>query len=109
MGITVTCRCRNCGYSAEVRMGWGLSGGRNLLPALNNTLNEVMAVDFNGILPDNSDIIPYTDLTLNKKPFFRNMPKDIEWGDYCLPMEYNFCPKCKKYKLSFQDTGPLWD
>jgi len=90
-------------------MGCGLSDKRNLLPALDKIVNEVVAIDANVILPDNSNVILYTELTLNKKPFFRKMPKDIEWGGYFLPTEFNFCPKCKKYSLSFHDSGPFWD
>lgn len=108
MGITVTLKCKNCGYSSDLPMGWGRSGGRILLPALDKKANEVLAVDANGAM-DSSNIVLYTDLTLNSKPFFRQMPGDIEWAGYRLPKEFNFCPKCKKYKLSFRDTGPLWD
>ena len=109
MGISVQFRCKKCGYTGDLRVGGGLNVKSYLMPALDDKTNEIVSLDINSIHANDPNFIPYTDLRLNRKPFFRTMPANMGTAGHYLPADYNFCPKCKKYKGSFIEYGPLWD
>jgi hypothetical protein len=109
MGIVVNYKCGNCNYSKGLWVGCGLRDKRTWIPALDKTLKEIVPVNVSEPIPDEENIVLYSDLTLNGKPFFRLTPSGIEWGRHILLRRYNYCPKCGKYKLSCEEDGLLWD
>ncbi len=106
MGLVVKYTCGCCNYSTSLMVGCGLRTLKeNWMPALNIHTKEVVSVNTNNPSHEEKDFILYSDLTLNKKPFFRLTPADISWGSDRLPTKYNYCPKCCRYEMSCKEDG----
>jgi hypothetical protein len=109
MGMGVLYKCTKCKYSKSLFIGWGLACKGNLVPALVKSEKEVFGVDVDEPIIDKENIILYSNLALNKKPFYKFFLGYLEWGPIMLPRKYNLCPKCGKHTLSCKDSGMLWD
>src|SRR5450432_1477190 len=127
MGRLLECICQNCGYKETgILFGVGKTpGGGNYFPACNFNNQKVVHLDISDvIIMDNplrfyldsgkiadfeqNGIVPYFTRHLFKKSPFYIKDKKICPKPTYLQSRFNYCPKCKEYKLRF-DFGGFFD
>jgi predicted RNA-binding Zn-ribbon protein involved in translation (DUF1610 family) len=119
MGSAMTAQCK-CGYKRSVMIGGGVSNFMTtcLFPVLCTACNQLVQSNLlaeRPVCPEcGSDaIVPYDDRSLiktagsnqgasRKNPGEPNRQAILKNGHY-------YCPGCKKYTLTFRDSGLLWD
>jgi hypothetical protein len=79
VGVIVKSTCGRCNYSTRLMIECGLTSlKQNWMPALNIIRKEIISINTNDSGSDEGNLIFRSDLTLNKKPFFRLIPAQIK-------------------------------
>ncbi len=121
MGQILECKCDNCNYSKkEIFFGYGMNPGYYYFPALDLQNNTVTEIDINDLVEvverRNLNIIsarvkelkgdgkiPYFVKGMFKKGLIKDIP--ISTTPLYLQRKNNYCPKCEKYRLTFNNVG----
>jgi hypothetical protein len=121
MGQTLKCKCVNCKYSKKnILLGSGMTQGFSYFPAFDSRRKTVIQLD----ISDGMEIVyeKFIDLEnteteiqkyKGKIPYFEksmfrrkgSAGELISTKPLYLQRENNYCPKCAKYKLSFEVVG----
>lgn len=94
--------CYDCGFSSgEVQVGTTFMENRMKGPAFDSLTGNLIEVEYAGI-PQNKNLIPYSDDRLRKLPGGCEHPQIFQWDEYKFWEKYNFCPGCNGFTLEFE-------
>ena len=121
MGQILECKCDNCNYSKkEIFLGYGMDPGYYYFPALDFHNKTVTDIEINDLLEvaerwnlaiisakviklKSDGKIPYFVKGMFKKGLIKDIP--ISTSPLYLQRKNNYCPKCEKYRLTFNNVG----
>ncbi len=104
MGILIQASCSSCNFNKSFAFGCGMNHfiPYCAYPAIEISTGEFVVENIKGFDILNEDNLFYNQVEMNSGEAECRVHK---WDDQKLKEEFNKCPKCKQYTLSFLNVG----